>query len=591
MIKKRLIWQLVPSFLLIAIAAIIAATVYASSAFREFYLDKTRSEMRLFADGIVEQVHQLLDGPESEVDALCKRLGQADDGRLRVTVILPDGKVIGDSDENPANMKDHSDRPEIVAAMQQGQGWILRRSPTLGSTMMYVAVGIHAEQQPLAVVRAAIDTTDIDGALEAFYVKMFGSGLVFALCAAVLSLLIARRISQPIVGMQQVAERFAEGELSLRVPMPEPEELQALARALNKMARQLHERIVTITGQRNEVEAILSSMVEGVIAIDGEGYIVSINRAAARLLAIDVQQAQGRQVEEVVRDVGLQEFARQTLAGQQPEEANISLPLNGGRFFQVHGAGLPKEQNTRSGAVIVLNDMTRIYRLENIRRDFVANVSHELKTPITSIKGFVEALLEGDVTDADQVVYYLKIVEKHADRLNAIIDDLLSLSRLEEDVDGSRLSLEKFDVRAVTESAVELSCIKANEKNIRLLLTGEETVAARINAPLLEQAVVNLVDNAIKYSEPDSSVTVDIQQDAERVTIAVRDTGCGIPQEHISRLFERFYVVDKGRSRKLGGTGLGLAIVKHIAQVHGGSTAVESELGQGSTFSIHLPAT
>jgi two-component system phosphate regulon sensor histidine kinase PhoR len=390
--------------------------------------------------------------------------------------------------------------------------------------------------------------------------------------------------------MQKVAEGFAEGELSLRVPMPEPEELQALARALNKMARQLHERIVTITGQRNEVEAILSSMVEGVIAIDSEGHIVSINQAAAQLLSIDAQQAQGRQVEEVVRDVDLQEFARKTLAGQQPEEADISLPINGGRFFQVHGASLPEERNKRAGAVIVLNDMTRIYRLENIRRDFVANVSHELKTPITSIKGFVEAILEGDITDADQVSYYLKIVEKHADRLNAIIDDLLSLSRLEEDADGSRPSLEKSDVRVVAESAVELSCIKANEKNIRLLLTGEEAATARINAPLLEQAVVNLVDNAIKYSEPDSNVTIDIHQDAEHVTIAVNDRGCGIPKEHMSRLFERFYVVDKGRSRKLGGTGLGLAIVKHIAQVHGGSIAVESELGHGSTFSILLPS-
>jgi two-component system phosphate regulon sensor histidine kinase PhoR len=239
--------------------------------------------------------------------------------------------------------------------------------------------------------------------------------------------------------------------------------------------------------------------------------------------------------------------------------------------------------------VVVLHDITQLRRLENVRRDFVANVSHELKTPITSIKGFVEALLEGGLSDTDQVTYYLSIVEKHADRLNAIIDDLLTLSRLEEDADRRRISLEEGFIRPVLESAIELSCIKAGDKELRLQLDCEEEIQTRISAPLLEQAVVNLIDNAIKYSEPEATVTVAATQDTSGVAITVRDTGCGIAQEHLSRLFERFYVVDRGRSRKLGGTGLGLAIVKHIAQVHGGTIDVESKVGVGSVFTIHLP--
>lgn len=587
--RKRLVWQLVPAFLFVALAALIPSTLYTSRALRTFYLARTRDELRLLASALVEQVTPALDGSTAELDALCKRLGQADDGRMRVTVILPGGQVLGDSERDPAQMDDHSNRPEIMAALQTGQGWAQRMSPTLATNMMYVAIAVGPVDARQAVVRTAIATTDIENVLSTLYSRILGSGIIVAVCAAALSVIIARRVSRPIEAMERVAAGFAEGDLSLRVSIPGTHELHSLATTLNKMARQLYDRIRTITEQRNEAGAILSSMIEGVIAVDPEGHVVSVNRAAAALLDIDASQSQGRHVEEVVRDVALQEFVRKTLAGQGPEEANIALPLDGGRYFQVHGARLGEAEGKQAGAVIVLHDMTRIHRLENVRRDFVANVSHELKTPITSIKGFVEALLEGDLSDPDQVTYYLSIVEKHADRLNAIIDDLLSLSRLEEEAEDRRISLEEGSIRTVLESAIELSCIGAGEKDIRLQLDCSEDIRTRVSAPLLEQAVVNLVDNAIKYSDPGSTVFVTAGLDAKGVAITVRDTGCGIPKEHRSRLFERFYVVDRGRSRKLGGTGLGLAIVKHIAQVHGGSVCVESRPGEGSTFTIQLP--
>jgi two-component system phosphate regulon sensor histidine kinase PhoR len=237
-----------------------------------------------------------------------------------------------------------------------------------------------------------------------------------------------------------------------------------------------------------------------------------------------------------------------------------------------------------------MNDTTRVRRLESVRRDFVANVSHELKTPITSIRGFVETLLEGAINEPEQAQRFLEIIAKHSDRLNAIVDDLLSLARLEEGDEKRKISLAKSPLREVLSSAIELSRVKAEERQVSIDLDCDKALEVKINADLLEQAILNLLDNAIKYSEVGGKVQISARREDKEVTIAVRDNGCGIDRRHLSRIFERFYVIDKGRSRELGGTGLGLAIVKHIAQVHGGYVTVQSSPGEGSTFAIHLPS-
>lgn len=570
--------------------SLVAVTWYSSYSFRRFYLEKTRTELNTLAHFAAEQISPILQTKESaELNEICKKLGDASDGQIRITVILPSGKVLGDSDEDPAIMEDHSDRPEIIDAFTKGFGWSPRLSPTLGINMMYVAIPIKEQGEAVAVVRTAIPATAIDQALSNIYVKILWGGVAIAICSAGISLVISRRISQPIVEMKQVAQRFAEGELDLRVPISAPSELGALAKALNEMAKQLYDRILTITKQRNELEAVLSSMVEGVLAVDADGHIVSINKAAADLLMIDSIHAQGRNVEEIIRNVDLHQFIRKTVDSEQSTEADILLPTGGGRYFQLHGASLSDSQGHTSGAVIVLNDMTRIRHLENIRRDFVANVSHELRTPVTSIQGFVEALCEGGIQEPKQIERYLKIIAKHSNRLNTIIDDLLSLSRLEEDEEKRKISFEKVPLKQVLASAVELSSVKATEKNMTVELVCEDQIEEKVNVVFLEQAVVNLVDNAIKYSEPDGKIRVSVQRSDKEVAIAVQDEGCGIEKKHLARIFERFYVVDKGRSRKLGGTGLGLSIVKHIAQIHGGHVTVKSTPGKGSTFTIHLP--
>jgi two-component system phosphate regulon sensor histidine kinase PhoR len=588
--QKKLIWQLYPNYLVVTLVAVVAVTVYCSGFFRQIYHTQVRDALDQLAGVAAEQVRMVLqtEGPNG-LDSLCKRLGSSSQGRTRLTIIAPSGKVLGDSDENPAVMEDHSGRPEIQEALRAGAGSSVRFSPTLGRQMMYVAVALQGENAPVAVVRAAAPLTEINHALGGIYLNMLWAGLVIAAGAAVLSLWISRRISQPIVAIQRVAERFAGGELNLRVPMPDSAELTALAGSLNRMAAQLGERITTITEQRNELGAVLSSMVEGVLAVDNKGRIVSMNPAAAQLLGINFSQAQNRPMEEVIRNADLQEYVRQTIAAVQPAEADVSLPVDGVRSFRLHGASLTDARGRRNGAVIVLNDMTRIRRLEAVRRDFVANVSHELKTPVTSIQGFVEALAEGSVQDPAQIERYLGIIARHASRLNAIIEDLLTLSRLEETGEQRALNFAICPLKPVIEEAIDLSGVKAQDKRIAIDLACEDDLEARINPPLLEQAVINLIDNAIKYSPEGSRIHVASRRADTEVSIVVTDEGCGIPPEHLPRIFERFYVVDKSRSRKLGGTGLGLAIVKHIAQAHGGRVAVESTPGRGSTFTITLP--
>ena len=590
MFNRKLVWQLYLFYLAVALIVLIGVLCYSSYSFHRFYVSQTRNELTTLAHVIAEQISPTLNAePVAEVDKLCKKLGQASNGRIRITVILLSGKVLGDSLENPAIMEEHSDRPEIIDALAKGFGWSMRFSETIGKEMMYVAVPVQQEGKVAAVVRTSIAITDIDLALKAIYAKIFWGGLLFAACAAGLSYLVSRRISQPIVKMKQIAQRFAEGELSFRVPVPPSPELGDLAKALNEMAQQLYDRILTITRQRNELEAILSSMMEGVIAVDARGHIMSINKTAVGLLGIEASKVKRHSVEEVIRNVDLQQFINQTLESEQPTEGEMSLPAKEGRFFQLYGVSLSDSQSQRSGAVIVLNDMTRIRRLENIRRDFVANVSHELKTPVTSIIGYVETLLDGAINDPEQAKRFLQIIAKHSDRLNAIIEDLLSLSRLEEQGERSKISFEKANLKPILQSAIELSSPKAVDKQITINLLCDEHIEAQVNMALLEQAVLNLIDNAIKYSKPGGKVEITAKHTDNEIIITVKDNGCGIEEKHLSRIFERFYVVDKGRSRKLGGTGLGLAIVKHIAQVHSGFITVESSPDVGSTFTIHLP--
>ena len=361
---------------------------------------------------------------------------------------------------------------------------------------------------------------------------------------------------------------------------------------MNELAAQLDARINDALRQRNEREAILSSMVEGVVAIDDRQRIISLNQAAARLFGCHADTVAGRTLQEIVRNVELQRLAADVLARRQSLSGDLAIMGRDGRqrLLNAQGTVLREAEDRPVGAVIVLHDVTRLQELEKVRRDFVANVSHELRTPVTAIKGFVETLLDGAPADPADAERFLRIVARQADRLNSIIEDLLTLARIEQGTEKAEIVLEPGRVRQVLEAAADACRLKAEEKQIHLDIQCDADLIARINAALLEQAVVNLVDNAVKYSPAGATVRLIAERDAEWLVIRVEDHGCGIGAEHLPRIFERFYRVDRARSRELGGTGLGLSVVKHIAQAHGGRADVRSTVGEGSTFFIHLPA-
>ena len=586
--KRRLLWQIYPAFLLITLISVGGVAWYASASLRKFYIAHTADDLQARAWLAEERIGPLLAARDfAQIDALCKTLGKKADTRL--TVVLPDGKVIGDSWESPQRMENHADRPEIIDALDGRPGVSLRYSQTIKETLRYAAVPIRRGDQTIGAIRAAIPLSAIDRALYATGVHIAVWSLLAAALLMIASLALSRRIARPLALLNQGAERFARGDLSYRVSIADSLELGALAETLNQMATQLDEKMRHVVRQRNEREAILSGMVEGVLAIDSEQRVIRINKAAAKLVGIDPSRAEGRTLPEIIRNTALQRLVDDVFASQEPAEAEIALRGVQDRTLHVHGTVLRDAREGELGVLLVLHDVTTLKNLERIRRDFVANVSHELRTPVTAIKGFVETLLDGAMDDPEQLQRFLRIVDQQTNRLNAIFEDLLTLSRIEQGAEKAGIALVESPIRPVLEAAVETCRSKAGEKGLRIEVSCADGLLAPINPPLLEQAVVNLVDNAIKYSEAGQSVAIEAVGGDNEVVICVRDRGCGIPSAHIERIFERFYRVDPARSRKLGGTGLGLAIVKHIAQLHGGRATVESAVGQGSEFFLHIP--
>jgi two-component system phosphate regulon sensor histidine kinase PhoR len=607
---RKLIWQIFPPNLLVTLLAMLAVSWYGSTTLQKFYIDQLGCSLQVRAYLLRDRVSQLLAGDRlDELREFCRESGR--ETLTRITVIDRSGRVVADSSENARIMELHGDRPEILDAFKGQTGTATRLSRTLQENMLYVAVplqwqggnaGGEADSAgPVAgVLRVAVPVTAIERTLQNVHMKIALGAIAVIFAAALVTLFVSRRISKPLEEMKQCAERFSRGDFSRRMSLhlgsSASLEVATLAAAMDRMAEQLNERIGTILRQRNELEAVFSSMTEAVLAVDTDERVISLNKAAAAIFTVDEKQAPGRLLQEVVRNIDLQRQIKQILASLAPLQDEIILPHGGGeRFLQTNGVPLHDGSGRNIGVLVVMNDVTRLRRLENIRRDFVANVSHELKTPITSIKGYVETLLDGAIDNKEDAARFLGIVVKQTNQLYAIIEDLLSLSRIEKQSEDGDVALSIGNLHQILAEAVQTCQMKASEKNIRISINCPEKLQANMNATLLAQAVVNLVVNAIKYSDAEGEVIVSAEQKklddgTPRVVISVQDFGIGIAKKHLPRLFERFYRSDKARSRKLGGTGLGLSIVKHIVQIHGGDVAVKSQEGQGSTFFISLPA-
>ena len=587
---RRIFWQIYPGHLIVTFFTLLVCFAVFTSALERFYRKQVAENLEALALFSAEQVRDRFDTNNLDyLNATAAKLGYQ--SPARVTLILPDGTVAGESAKSPEQMENHRDRPEVKIAMEQGQtGQSVRFSSSVRKTMLYVAVPVYRDNKLVGVVRTAIPLLKIHEVLSGTEHRLLWGGVVILLLAALLSLFVSRRISKPLERIKQGAERFAAGDFSYRLRSAGSVEIGSLAETMNQMAAQLEERLQTVSKERNQREAVLSSMVEGVLAVDTDGHIISLNKAAAQFFNVfRPETAPGRSIEEVFRNIKLQRFVAEVLKGQEARECELVVQNNRTYHLQARGTNLLGLQGRRIGAVVVFNDVSRLRRLENLRRDFVANVSHELKTPITSIKGFVETLLDGAIKDPVEAERFLKIVAKHADRLNAIIEDLLMLSRLEQD-GKEGMEMQKTGLCGLMNSAVEVCARRAAEKNITINVECSEELTATVNPPLIEQALINLIGNAVKYSADGKTVTVSACAEKGGALLTVQDQGFGIEERHLERLFERFYRVDSGRSRQEGGTGLGLSIVKHIAQAHGGTVSVQSRYGEGSTFSIFLPA-
>ncbi len=589
--KKRLVWQIFPAFFLIALASLAVAIWFATNALNFFFLKQTTLDLKDHIALLQNQIRpHFQDQQLPQIERICKEAGQLTD--IRFTVILPDGRVVGDSRENPTHMDNHADRPEIRAAVAEGFGQSMRYSNTLDRNLLYVATAMRNGEHLLAVTRAALPVVFLDEQKKAIQWRMAGGGLVIALLVGVISLLATRKISRPIEELRIGADVFSSGNLEHKLAIPDTEELASLAEAMNKMAGQLDRRLKTVVDQRNELETVLANMHEGIVAINTHEAIISMNRAAADMFENDREKATGRSVQEVVRNIELQTFVRQALATDDEQEDDISLFRPSETILNIRSSPILDVRGQRIGTLLVMADVTKLRRLENMRRDFVANVSHEIKTPLTAIKGYVETLFNQEVDSKEDAERFLGIIIKHVNRLNAIVVDLLSLSRIERTGEDSGSALDFADTRLgdIIQTAVQVCQKQADEKNISIEQRGELDLKAHVDATLLEQAILNLLDNAIKFSDDGNMVAIDVERRNGATGIHITDHGCGIARNHLARLFERFYRVDKARSRQMGGTGLGLAIVKHIVQAHGGQVTVVSRPGRGSTFSVLLPS-
>jgi len=586
--RKRLLWRLYPSYLLITLVAVAAVSLYATDVLRDFFLEESADGLEERARLLVPQIADALTPLDpGALDRICKAVAETAD--TRVTVILPDGRVAGDSREDPAVMDNHLNRPEVSRAFHSPAGAAIRFSATLEKDMMYAAIPVRVRGGVGAVLRTAVNVTDIDAKLDSLRIKLLIWGGLIALLAAGGGFWVSRRIARPLEEMRRGVDHFAGGDLSYRLPTPRIEEMAAVSRAINEMAAQLDDRIRAVIGQRNELDAVLSSMEEGVLAMDADERILSINLAGARMLGRSPADLAGKSIQEAVRNPAFQRFALKALSGDDPRRADILFYHAGERTVHVHSSSLRDARGERIGVLIVFSDVTRLRRLENVRRDFAANVSHEIKTPLTAIKGFVETLEGGALENPDKARQFLSIIQRHVDRLSTIVEDLMNLARIEGERKDAEIRRARQAVRSVLEAAVGICADMASERNITVELDCDPGLRARISPSLMEQAAVNLLKNAIQYSNPSGTVSIRVRAGASELAIAFMDQGIGISRSHIPRLFERFYRVDKARSRKQGGTGLGLAIVKHIVAAHNGHITVESVPGKGSTFVVHLP--
>ena len=542
------------------------------------------AEARLMARVVEEQIAAGAspDGLDPVVDAAAREVD------ARVTLIAPDGRVLADSAASGAELAgvaNHADRPEVQGALAGGTSRAERRSATVGTELLYAAVPVRSGGRIVGVARLSRGI----GAIEEQGRDLWRAGalalLLALLATGLLSVLLSASLGRSLQEIMEAARQFARGNLSARIRVRREDELGELAQIINHSADQLQGRMAEIARDRGRTDAILSAMDDGVLAVDHRGTVVLANPSLGK--ALELRDAPGRHYLEVIRQSGVGALVEEVLRTGARAEAEVEI-LHLRRVFSITGVPFPGEEGTPHGVVLTFNDATERHRLEAVRRDFVANASHELRTPLTSIRGFVEALEDGAIAEPPTAQRFLGKIRTHADRMAALVDDLLELSRLES---GARApDLVETRPAEVVEDVVASFAGAATRKDVSLRRADKGAPPVVTDPERLRRVLENLVDNAVKYTPTGGRVEVTTSAGPSGTArIEVADNGPGIAGEHLARIFERFYRVDKARSRELGGTGLGLSIVKHLAEGMGASVSVESEPGRGSRFIVTLP--
>jgi two-component system phosphate regulon sensor histidine kinase PhoR len=499
---------------------------------------------------------------ESAAGEWASRIGKAK-SLYRITLIRRDGRVIFDTDTDNSRLENHLDRPEFQAAVNGGTGTARRKSSTLGHNYLYAATGIFDESG------AFVGALRISQLVPGFFLRLLGSALTFLVVGVCLILAVCYELY-----------RF-----SRRISSSIEEKLNT---ELEEKTRELKTRTKEAESEGQRLQAILNSMSEGVIAVDTSLKITLVNPRFRSFFGFGEEKGEGMSLLEFTRCEELEEAAQQVLASHNPVELTMRRYVSGSeQHFQVFVATLGDTLPENRGLVIVLGDISRLVKLEQVRKDFAANVSHELRTPIQIVKGFVENILDSDLDDKEETRHFAEIIRKNAQTMENLTNDLLTLVSLEND--SVRPPMEEADLSSLIEEAVTMTEIAARKKNISVEVSCPSGFTAKLYSSFIIQALVNLLDNGIKYSGPGSRIKVKAFQEGQQLVIEVKDRGMGIPAEHMGRIFERFYRVDRARSREAGGTGLGLAIVRHIALLHSGTAEAESHAGEGSVFRLRLP--
>lgn len=567
---KKIAYRISILFLAVIVVSTVVSVVYLNRS----YVENTRRELQMQA----KVYEELLGGGD------ISRYADAEDeiSGVRTTIIEPSGKVILDTEADVSALENHLYRPEIRQALSNGTGTNIRYSDTLGKELMYVA--LYSQELGL-FIRVALPLEGMSVFARGFWLPLVIVLTVsFLLCLAI-SLLVSRSVVKPIVTLKQYTRSIAKGQYDDIKALKTGDEIEALSTSFEGMALALKRNISDITEKSTRLQAVFKAVPGGIIAIDNEGFVIMANPAATDMFSIS-SASEGKHYLEAVKHPMLEAVIKEALSTRNVVEKEITLQRGLSEvYLQVFAVSVTNDGEDY-GVILLAQDITRVRKLESMRSDFAANVSHELKTPLTVIRGFIETLKDPDMPRQD-FERFLDIIGLESERLSRLIDDVLLLSEIEH---AQVSPAAVIDIRGPITEAAQLLETKAKEKGIVFTLDiCEEKVMAAADMDRIKQMVINLADNAIKYTPDGGSVSVSVYRDSGRGVISVKDTGIGIPKENLPRLFERFYRVDKSRSRSLGGTGLGLAIVKHIVSLLGGHITVRSEPGAGSRFDIYLP--